>query len=70
VPPEQESSGGVPQLSGEAEGVEVHEAAAPKGDLFKALALGFALLVSAGALQHDWVGQHQARVGQLRVARS
>ena len=38
------------------------EVVQPKGDLFKALALGFTLLVSAGALQHDWVGEHQVRV--------
>jgi len=37
------------------------EVVQPKGDLFKALALGFTLLVSAGALQHDWVGEHQVR---------
>lgn len=71
VPPEHEQqhlSGGVPQLSAQAEDGAEHEAAAPKGDLFKALALGFTLLVSAGALQHDWVGQHQARGAGVRRA--
>ena len=32
-----------------------------KSDLYKALAVGAALLVAAGALSHEWVGEHQVR---------
>jgi hypothetical protein len=34
-----------------------------KADLYKASGVTLGLLVAAGAISHDWVGQHEARAG-------
>lgn len=39
-----------------------------QGDTFKAVAVLLSLLVAAGALSHDWVGEHEVRARVCRQA--
>jgi hypothetical protein len=44
-----------------------------KADLYKASGVTLGLLVAAGAISHEWVGQHEARCpfrSQLQAARA